>query len=245
MDHRQPRPAVTTGRSVPQIISGTRHLLLDFDGPICSIYAGTPAAAVAGQLRDTLRVAGFTVPDQAASEDDPLEVFRAVATISDDAAITAQHLLTVFETRAVATARPARGSADLIITAYRTGRTVTIVSNNSGAAITAYLAAHHLTGYIRAVIGRDDHDPDLMKPSPYRVRAAVGLLDAEPSECTFIGDSATDVLAGRLAGVAIIGYATKPAKADQLTRAGADAVTTELAEISTALRATPSAALPN
>jgi beta-phosphoglucomutase-like phosphatase (HAD superfamily) len=245
MDHRQPRPAVTTGRSVPQIISGTRHLLLDFDGPICSIYAGTPAAAVAGQLRDTLRVAGFTVPDQAASEDDPLEVFRAVATISDDAAITAQHLLTVFETRAVATARPARGSADLIITAYRTGRTVTIVSNNSGAAITAYLADHRLTDYVRAVIGRDDHDPDLMKPSPYRVRAAVGLLDAEPSECALVGDSDTDVLAGRLAGVEIIGYATRPDKVDSLTHAGADAVTTELAEISTALRATPSAALPN
>ena len=146
---------------------------------------------------------------------------------------------------AVATARPARGSADLIITAYRTGRTVTIVSNNSGAAITAYLADHRLTDYVRAVIGRDDHDPDLMKPSPYRVRAAVGLLDAEPSECALVGDSDTDVLAGRLAGVEIIGYATRPDKVDSLTHAGADAVTTELAEISTALRATPSAALPN
>jgi phosphoglycolate phosphatase-like HAD superfamily hydrolase len=102
-----------------------------------------------------------------------------------------------------------------------------------------------LTGYVRAVIGRDGHDPDLMKPSPYRVRAAVGMLDAEPDECAFVGDSATDVLAGRLAGVAVIGYATKPTKADQLTQAGADAVTTDLAEISTALRATPSAALPN
>jgi HAD superfamily hydrolase (TIGR01509 family) len=234
-----------TRRSLPQIISAARHILLDFDGPVCSIYAGTPASVIAGQLRQALQAAGISLPDEAASEPDPLEVFRAVARISDESAITAQQLLTAFERRAITTARPAHGSADLIITAYRTGRTITIVSNNSGAAIAAYLAAHDLTGYIRVVIGRDDHDPDLMKPSPYRVRAAVGLLDAEPSECAFIGDSATDVLAGRLAGVAIIGYATKPGKADQLTRAGADAVTTELAEISTALRATPSAALPN
>ena len=83
------------------------------------------------------------------------------------------------------------------------------------------------------------------KPSPYRVRAAVGILDAEPAECAFIGDSATDVLARRLAGVAVIGYATKPARADQLTQAGAGTVTTDLAEISTALRAAPSSALPN
>jgi N-acetyl-D-muramate 6-phosphate phosphatase len=208
-----------TRRSLPQIISAARHILLDFDGPVCSIYAGTPASVIAGQLRQALQAAGISLPDEAASEPDPLEVFRAVARISDESAITAQQLLTAFETRAITTARPAHGSADLIITAYRTGRTVTIVSNNSGAAITAYLAAHDLAGYIRAVIGRDDHDPDLMKPSPYRVRAAAGLLNAEPSECAFIGDSATDVLAGRLAGVAIIGYAIKPAKADQLTRA--------------------------
>lgn len=47
-------------------------------------------------------------------------------------------------------------------------------------------------------------DPALMKPSPYRVRTAVGVLDANPAECVFV----------RLAGVAVIGYANKPAKVD-------------------------------
>jgi hypothetical protein len=49
------------------MISGARHLLLDFDGPICSIFAETPAPAVAGQLRGTLRAAGvsFRVAHQA------------------------------------------------------------------------------------------------------------------------------------------------------------------------------------
>ncbi len=51
--------------------------------------------------------------------------------------MTAQQLLTAFETRAIPTAKPTRGSADLIITAASSGRTVTIVSNNSGAAIPA------------------------------------------------------------------------------------------------------------
>jgi hypothetical protein len=110
-----------TTRTLRQIIGGTRHLLLDFDGPICSVYAGTPAPGVAKQLRDALTVAGFTLPAGIEDEDDPLEVFRAAAQISPDAAASAQQLLTVFETRAIPTARPTRGSADLIVTAYGPG----------------------------------------------------------------------------------------------------------------------------
>jgi beta-phosphoglucomutase-like phosphatase (HAD superfamily) len=164
-----------TGSSLQQIIARTRHLLLDFDGPVCAVFAGTPAPQVAKQLRDSLAAAGFTLPDDAEGQDDPLEVFRAIAQGSTTPPMLAQHVLTALEVRAVKTAQPTRGSADLI-TAYRTGRTVTIVSNNSGAAINAYLANHRLADYIKAVVARDDHDPERMKPSPYRVREAVGML---------------------------------------------------------------------
>ena len=193
----------------------------------------------------SLTVAGFTLPSEARDQDDPLEVFRAVARAGDEAAVTAQQVLTALETRAVKTARPAPGSADLIITACRTGRTVTIVSNNSGAAITAYLTDHQLSGYIKAVIARDDHDQDRMKPSPYRVREAVSMLGAELDECAFVGDSPSDVLAGHVAGVPVIGYADKPGKVAALTRVQAATVTTSLTEITTALRAAPRRALPN
>jgi len=77
-----------------------------------------------------------------------------------------------------------------------------------------------------------------MKPSPYRVREAVSLLDAEHSECVLVGDSTTDVLAGLLAGVAVIGYADKPGKAQALADVQAAAVTNDLAEITTTLRNT-------
>jgi phosphoglycolate phosphatase len=234
-----------TGRSIEQVIKGTRHLLLDFDGPVCSIFAGIGAGNVATQLRDSLSTAGFALPDAARHTDDPLEVFRLAATVSDDAAMTAQQLLTAFETRAVPTAQPTKGSADLIVTANRTGRTVTIVSNNSGAAIAAYLADHHLTGYVRAIVARDDHDPDRMKPDPYRVRAAVGMLDADNSECALVGDTTADVFAGLLAGVPVIGYANKPGKAEDLADVQAAAVTADLAEISAALRMSPLGPLPN
>jgi phosphoglycolate phosphatase len=78
-----------------------------------------------------------------------------------------------------------------------------------------------------------------MKPDPYRVRQAVAILGAENTECTLVGDTLADVMAGHLAGVAVIGYANKPGKIEALTDAQAAAVTTDLAEISTALRDTP------
>jgi beta-phosphoglucomutase-like phosphatase (HAD superfamily) len=222
-----------------------RHVLIDFDGPICQIFAHIPSHAVADQLRDGLRAAGIAIPQDVVRLDDPLEVFRAVADLSDQAALTAQALLTALEVRAAQTARPTPGSADLIITATRTGRAVAIVTNNSGAAVAAYLTRQHLDPFVGKIVGRDDPDPALMKPSPYRVRIAVGSLQAEPEDCIFIGDSPTDVLAGLLGGVATIGYANKPGKVEALSQAGARAVVTDLAEITTVLRTVPHAALPN
>jgi beta-phosphoglucomutase-like phosphatase (HAD superfamily) len=88
-----------------------------------------------------------------------------------------------------------QGAADLIATAAATGRAVVMVSNNSSYAILEYLAIHRI-GPVAGVVGRDDSDPELMKPSPYLVRAAVGILDAHPAECALVGDSTTDMLAG-------------------------------------------------
>lgn len=36
------------------LLASVRCVLLDFDGPICSVFAGTPAAVVAERLRQHL-----------------------------------------------------------------------------------------------------------------------------------------------------------------------------------------------
>jgi beta-phosphoglucomutase-like phosphatase (HAD superfamily) len=96
--------------------------------------------------------------------------------LSRETATAVQQLLTGLEVEAIATAEPTPGSAELINDARATGRTVGIVSNNSGAAIHAFLQMHGLDQDVALVEGRDSPDPDLMKPSPYLVRAAVGRL---------------------------------------------------------------------
>ena len=137
----------------------------------------------------------------------------------------------------MATAQPADGAAELITTARQSGRSVTIVSNNSGQAVAAYLNDHHLTRYVSAVIGRDDPNPAHMKPSPYRVRQALQMLRAAPAECVLVGDSVSDVTAAHAADVAAIGYANKPGKDERLAEAGADAVITRLPDLIEAITA--------
>lgn len=221
------------------LLAPIRHVLIDFDGPICSVFAGYPADQAARQLRRDLRRAGIQIPSDVEDTSDPLELFRAVAGIEDDEdADQAQKLLTDLELHAATTARPTPGARELLTATVATGRTASIVSNNAGAAITAYLNAHDLERYVTVVVGRDDHDPYRMKPNPYRVRAAVGRVGAEPGEGIFIGDTPSDVLAGHLGGVRVIGYANKPGKFDALTEAHANAVVTNLAPITAALRAT-------
>ena len=58
------------------ILARTRYLLIDFDGPICSIYAGLPAPRVAAQLRKLFT--GRQLPDDVQQTGDPIEVFAHV-----------------------------------------------------------------------------------------------------------------------------------------------------------------------
>ncbi|MBD0324414.1 MAG: hypothetical protein ICV72_13665 [Aldersonia sp.] len=59
-------------------------VLLDFDGPICSVFAGHPAPAVAERIRDYLRREGWPV-NKLPESDDPMVVWSEVAQASSDA----------------------------------------------------------------------------------------------------------------------------------------------------------------
>ncbi|GGJ89089.1 hypothetical protein GCM10010123_18320 [Pilimelia anulata] len=79
--------------------------------------------------------------DQLTEERDPLEILRAVDASAADKALSAalEDLQTAAEVRAAASARPTDGGEAVIRRARASGRTVAIVSNNSEAAVLAYL----------------------------------------------------------------------------------------------------------
>jgi phosphoglycolate phosphatase len=224
------------GSDLDTIVSRTRHLLLDFDGPICSIYAGLPAITVADRLRK-LFGDHARLPAEIARTADPLEVFAYAATLSEDLAARVETEMTDQELAAVPTAAPTPYVHEVVTACQNSGRSVAVVSNNSSRAVHSYLARHGLDDRISLVVARTNHDPALLKPSPHLITQAVNALNAEPGGCTLVGDSVTDVQGAHLASVQIIGYANKPSRRERLIAAGAGAIINSLADLALSLRA--------
>lgn len=218
------------------VLRHVKHVLLDFDGPVCSVFAGLPAPDVARRLYGAL-LPVLTVDDPAewATETDPLALLRQVADVRPDLAALADEALTQLEVDAVALADQTLGGEATIRACVESGRSVWIISNNAGDAIRAYLDDHGLAECIAGVFGRAQGDPTSMKPNPRLLLSALSAASAAPTSCIFIGDAARDVEAGHAARVATIGYANKPGKEAKLMAAGAVAVTDSMEAIADAL----------
>ncbi|MFR9723574.1 HAD family hydrolase [Streptomyces sp. MS19] len=211
-----------------------RHLLIDFDGPFCSVFAGLSAGEVAERMRQQLGAAGHELGPDWAGEGDPLALLRRIADEAPGMVADADEVLTGLETEAARLARPNEEMEAVLDAAAMSGRAVVVVSNNAGQAIEGYLAKHGLTDRVRGVVGRVPGEPESMKPSPRLLLDAMGA-GADASEYVFIGDAVRDVEAGHAAGVPTIGYANKPRKERSLADAGAVVVVTSLVPVADAL----------
>jgi len=210
-------------------LSGKSVLLLDFDGPVCSVFAGYPAPQIAAELVASLRGYAPELADALGEESDPMEVLRVAAeTLPDERVQGIDEQLSLAEAAAVESAEPTPGAADLIATARQAGLAVAIVSNNSAGPISKYLERHGLDGDIPTIIGRPFGHPEKMKPDPYLLELALKLTGADAAQACFVGDSVTDIEAGNRVGVTTIGYANKPGKAARLQSAGASLVVDSL-----------------
>lgn len=218
------------------IIARTRYLLLDFDGPICSIYSGLPAPKVADHLK-TLFPADL--PPEIANTPDPIEVFCYSATVSEEMAIKVEAEMADQEVIAAATAEPTPYVHEVIASARESGRRIAVVSNNSPRAVTAYLDRHGLGDVIDLIAARTSPDPSLMKPNPHLINEAVQGLAATPATSALVGDSFTDIEAAHRAEVSSIGYANQPGKHARMAELGAGAIITSMADLTLSLRAHP------
>jgi len=120
------------------ILRRARHLLLDFDGPICTLYAHKPVRLAADRLREILAAHLPEAPAAVATTADPLAVLAYAAGISPELAEQADAELTRYELSAAATAQPAGYSHDVIASAREGHRTVTVISTCSDGAVHAY-----------------------------------------------------------------------------------------------------------
>jgi phosphoglycolate phosphatase len=228
----------STWAKLGEVVARTRYMLLDFDGPVCSIFAGLPAPEVAEELRTLFTAEQLT--DTAKNTDDPIEVFIQAAQVSPELAARVEAEMSDLEVTAVATAKPTPYVHEVLAGCRETGRTVAVVSNNSARAVNAYLDHHGLSNGVALVVARTSHDPAQLKPSPHLLEIALQKLAADPAATALVGDSLTDIEAAHRAGIASIGYADKPGKQEAMTQLHAGAVITSMSDLALSLRARPS-----
>lgn len=235
-----------TADALTAIVSRTRNLFLDFDGPICSIFAGYPAPTVAAELRTFLAQQGVSLTEAMEGTADPIEVLRLVGDQGDETVTRlVADALRDAEVTAAGNAQPTPQADDVIAAALETGRRLAVISNNSVEAVTTYLREHGLLSSFIRVVGRYDGMPvELLKPSNHLLGLALIGTDSAPWSTTLVGDSTTDIEAARSVPMASIGYANKPGKATALAEAGADTVITTMAELAQVLTTTPVVTTP-
>jgi phosphoglycolate phosphatase len=216
----------TAPEELAAIFAPVRHVLLDFDGPVCSIFAGFPAADVARRLAELLT--GPEGPPPGHELTDPLAMLRHLADARPELVPAADDALAGMEVEAVAKAQPTEGSVQFLEACAATGRQVWLVSNNATTALDRYVDAHQLKPLVAGCFGRVPGRPKSMKPSPELLLATLREADADPVGAIFIGDAVRDVQAAHAAGMWAIGYANKLGKVEALAEAGAVSVVTTM-----------------
>ncbi|MFI5806582.1 HAD family hydrolase [Streptomyces sp. NPDC051561] len=210
-------------------------ILFDFDGPICGLFAEHRAHDIADRLIAWLAdERGLEVPLEGRERQDPHAVLRTVGEARHpDHALTAEleQILTDEELSATRTARPTPYVDDLIRAWSARGAKLAIATNNSPAVAARYLADHGLDRCFADHIYGRTSDVRLLKPHPDCLDRALRGLGARPAQTLMIGDTTSDLLAARRAGVAFLGYAQNERRVRRLLLAGADTVVDSLEKV--------------
>jgi HAD superfamily hydrolase (TIGR01509 family) len=223
-----------------ELIEKARCVLFDFDGPICALFAGHKAERVAADLVRRLEGRGLRglLTDGERESPDPHEVLRAVDRRHPGSDLVAEleERLTQEELRAAASAMPTPYADPLVRTWTAVGVRLAVATNNSPVVVRAYLRSRGLADCFDPHVYGRTQDLHLLKPDPHCLNRALGALGADPAATLMIGDTPSDLVAARAAGVAFLGYARNGAKEKALREAGAERLVNSLEPVLGMLR---------
>lgn len=184
-------------------------VILDFDGPMCDLFAGYPAATIAADLKQLLADRDWPA-DAIPTTDDPHQILRLVRQQAPALTPEVEAALSAGELTAVQSSIETPGLAELIAHLEANHVPIAIASNNNAGAIRWWLQHRGYT--VEHVVGRDPENPARMKPAPDLLIEALALLHVEASYAAFLGDATTDAEASAAAGCNFIALANKPHK---------------------------------
>ncbi len=205
-----------------EIIANAGALLLDFDGPITALMPAPLNAEAADRVRAALRQ--FPPPEEIRTTTDHLAVLRYVAECLPAELNRVEEVCSSAEVDCARRSQPSPEIREILGNARHQAVPLAVVSNNSQSAVEEFLDRFSWTTTIEVLACRTPATVLKLKPDPYLVCKAVEQLGVEAGRCVFIGDSATDVEAGRAAGVRVIGLAKTRQRGQELLDAGAVAL---------------------
>ena len=134
--------SISAGRDLDAILRRARVVLLDFDGPVCAVFAGLGDATVAPHLRASLDAAGY--PTNGIDDLGPHSLLVHAAISATTPHTSSRRRLAAAELDAIMTAAPTPGAGAFLAACTETQRPVVIASNNNAKAIAAYVDRHPL-----------------------------------------------------------------------------------------------------
>jgi HAD superfamily hydrolase (TIGR01549 family) len=218
------------------VLTSVDALLLDFDGPICTLFANYSPCVTGADARMALSAQGIGLPDELRETQGALALLKWAESHAPSAVPAIEEIQELAEERAVGNATPTPYSFTSIVAAHACGLKLAIVSNNSPKVIARYLGMHGMSGYFTVISGRDKGDASAMKPCPALLMRAASALRIPIGRCAMVGDAMTDIAAAKRAGARSVGYAGDDASASALAGAGADAVIKSMAMLASALQ---------
>lgn len=202
-----------------ELIASAGALLLDFDGPVTALMPPPLNAEAAAAAREPL--AGLDVPRAVEESTDHLSVLRWTFRNATSRMAEVERACTAAEVACARTSKPSPEIGWILEQTSIRAIPLAMVSNNSEEAVRTFLARFEWLDRFSAYACRTPETSRLLKPHPFLVTAATELLDIACESCVFIGDSVSDIEAGRAAFVRTIGLAKTAERGRELEAAGA------------------------
>jgi phosphoglycolate phosphatase len=222
---------------VPHWSGETRALLTDFDRTLTVLFDDR---AMEGVRRDLMGLySAHGIPLDRLRDRPPYTLWADtyrwtrlhLADVAQEINQAVARRLAEHEFRAAERSRLFDGVRSVLEWLHDRGIPVAIVSTNSQRAIEAALSSNGVGHLIAELIGRDDVrvDMDSLKPNPAMIYQALDRIEARPA--LFVGDSVTDMMAGRAAGLPAVGVMTGECSAAELEAAGAQMVISSFSKL--------------
>lgn len=133
------------------------------------------------------------------------------------------------ELEATDSVEPRRNALQTIEALHRNGILLGIATRSHRAYAEKCLAMMGIRQYIRGMLARDD--VAFPKPDPRHLFETIALLEVDPGDVLYVGDTTTDLETARAAEVDFVGYKRDEAWGQRLLDAGCDLLAEDLLEV--------------